>query len=203
MKSLNAKFVTLLAVIGIISILTVLFSFAKNDKSLKEVTYTLQDTENEFSLSVTWYQDGTNSISSSDEESISRYLNSKFSNYNLQSIENIDVLLYLNDEVEEEKEVITLTAVGMDAQEKQIPIASSFTSNIAQIAVGGVLATDKDHSCSGNPCNCCGFIYETYTYGWPQRHTGKRIVGCECKAEPTTCITISGKCNHTISTSGN
>ncbi len=162
------------------------------------VTYTLDDASYNFNLTITFNNDGTNSLSASEKTTIGTYLKSRFSSLNFSSVSRTDAEFYY-DVNEAFKEQLTLHGFGLDSQSNEIPIGFVFNGNGdgtgSTLSFGGS-GTGIEHSCSGVPCHCCDFIYKEYDAGLLG---GKRktIIGCKCNTSPAACFIINGNCNHT------
>ena len=124
--------------IGIVSC-----SNAKKEKSNETrtagVTYKLDDASHKFSLTITFYNDGTNSLSSSEKTSIGAYLNSRFSAQNFSSVSRIDAI-FGYDANDVHKEEVALLGFGLDSENIENPIAIVFNGD--GDGTGGTLALD-------------------------------------------------------------
>lgn len=162
-----------------------------------EITYTLQDTALDFEIDVVFDTAGHN-LSSSELDSIGDYLITRFSSNNFSSMSNVEVFFYY-DSIISPNEIVTVLGFGTSQSVTEMPVAFEFHGN--GDGSGGVLAIRPgnggvEHTCTGDPCNCCDFIYQTYIKSWTRLKTGKKIIGCKCLEKPQACFTIDGNCNH-------
>lgn len=162
------------------------------------VTYTVDDASYNFNLSITFNNDGTNSLTASERTTIETYLNSRFSSLNFSSVSNTDALFYY-DANDFNKEQLTLIGFGLDSQGNDNPIAFVFNGDGdgtgGSLSFGGNAGTE--HSCIGAPCDCCGFLYEDID-GGILGGKYQKIVGCTCKTTPAACFQTTGRCDHSI-----
>lgn len=163
------------------------------------VTYTVIDTPYSLNLSITFYDDGTNSLNSTEKTTIGTYLDDRFSSYNFSNVSRTDAV-FGYDANNTPKEEITLYGHGEDSQGEVTPIA--FVFNGDGDGTGGTLefggsGSGVEHSCVGAPCHCCDFIYRSWNGGIFGETKMSEIIGCKCTTTPAACFITNGSCNHT------
>lgn len=166
------------------------------------VTYTIEDDLFNFVLTITFYADGSNSLTATEKAEVGTYLLKRFSNKNFSTVTNVSTLFGFNEN-DVNKEKVTLTGFGKNREGEMIPIAFVFHGN--GDGLGGAIEfsgndTGKIHSCTGSPCTCCEFLYKhwTTTTLFGDKITHSEIIGCKCVTTPEACFVVNGQCNHTI-----
>ena len=177
-------------------------SSSKEDTKAKKVSYTLTDTPLNFSLDLSFDENGEVSLSSDEEIKISAYLVRIFPDLNLQSVDSISVLTYIDSRVDINHVISTLVAWGANENISDIPIACEFHSSTDGLIKAGKLHKGSTHYCIGLGCNCCGFIQREISdqiiFTGP-KSINQKVIGCLCDTISEDCDVKSGGCNHNIS----
>ena len=89
-----------------------------------------------------------------------------------------------------------VSIIGIDDTNQRWPIGVDFILRNSSIEKSGLTgSTGTAHSCEGNPCACCEFIYKS---------DGTTIKGCKCdttRDDSDECVNLTDtvRCNHKIS----
>lgn len=176
----------------------------------KIIEFHLQHGDTGFSQKIVFSQDGA-LLSAADELNIASFLKERFIVEDLVAVQEIEGLLYVDDNKRGKFPIVTLVGIGINKEGNNVPVAAEFLMpplNSENETPGSKNSTGNlstTHSCTGAPCACCEFRREFYERGLFWDNTKYvRIVGCSCLADPSNeaCPEPSGSCNHTVTDSG-
>jgi len=167
-----------------ILLLVLLISCNKSDTSNTE-TIKVLDVNRQLNFEVHKSEDGI----TVNQLSAENYLKKRFSLENIVSYK--DFKYSYNPSLSQG----VITMVGVDDTNQRWPIGVEFKIQNNKLESGPVGSTGTGHSCEGNPCSCCDFIYKS---------DGTTVKGCKCDTttdEADECVNLVDvvRCNHTNS----
>jgi hypothetical protein len=174
---------------------------ASAEQSAYDRSFTLTHTKFDFSMDVYFSDDNMLPLNDRQMTAVTTYFKKVFPDRPFDKVLQFESLLLEGEATD--PLVITLVLQGELEERMRVPLAIEF--HVPQREEGdpglryhstGIATTT--HSCSGDPCNCCIFLY---VYVPPR---GRNIAGCQCILGPVMNQYCNGDddshCNHTITT---